>query len=741
MPRISIIIPVFNQWNLTRACLRSLKATAPVEATEVILVDNASSDVTPKAAPFLGPELFGNNFKYIRNEENRNFAGASNQGATEASGEYLLFLNNDTVLLPGWLDPLLADFAAYPNLAATGPLLLYPEKPLVGHTVQHLGVTISPFRNIHHLYEGIPAASPLAQKRRFFQIITAACMLTPKALFTNAGGFDEKYVNGFEDVDLCARLFSAGFRFTVNPGARVVHYQGQSAGRNAAEAANLKLMRQKALPLLKPDKAKFLEADGMRLGLNDWQIQTPLLSRENQKLLDVKASSLGREDLFAALIANPYWSEGWKRLLTALPDGEKEELAETVYTLAPEPDVPMNACRAAIALRNAKNAGRWLSAASAFCRPETVYEDMAEYQAAYAVSIGEPVIGKEYENWLDADPKFFKEKLRPFIAEFGRLVKELSVTPAPDSPWAFALDFHPEREHPYGGDAEFFNASEYRKMYDDVAPTGTTPWIHYLEKGKAEGRKPRASAPDYSDLTPERIARWQASPKNGVVVCTALAGNYERLLPPAFLNDGWRYVCFTDSDATDSKIWETAKIPYDDPDPIRRARWVKLHLPELFPDAEWVIWLDANIIIVSDLSGLTERREGLSLIPHPVRSCPYEEGRVCVQARKDFADVIEPQLALYKNEGLPEKSGLWETNVMLLKPSDPTVRKVFADWWNELEKHSRRDQISLPYALFKNGVKPATLFPENRSAHNYSGVCYLTHRETLLNEVPEAARK
>lgn len=277
MASVSIIIPVFNQWDLTRACLRSIKSTAPAESVEVILVDNASTDVTPKAAPFLGKELFGNYFAYIRNDDNRNFAGASNQGAASASGGFLFFLNNDTVLLPGWLGPLLEDFTQYPDLAGTGPLLLYPEKPLVGHTVQHLGVAVSPFRNVNHLYEGIPAASPLARKRRFFQIITAACMMMPRDLFHKMDGFDERYRNGFEDVDLCARLSASGYRFTVNPDARVIHYQGQSAGRSAAEAENSKRMQRKVLHLLKPDKSRFLEDDGMGLGLNGWQIQVPLL--------------------------------------------------------------------------------------------------------------------------------------------------------------------------------------------------------------------------------------------------------------------------------------------------------------------------------------------------------------------------------------------------------------------------------------------------------------------------------
>lgn len=448
---------------------------------------------------------------------------------------------------------------------------------------------------------------------------------------------------------------------------------------------------------------------------------------------------MSQETLLKALINNPYWNAGWKKLLAGLSDSEKEILAETVCRLVPEPSVPMAACRAAMSLRNQKRARYWFNTASVFCRPETVYQDLAENQAAYAFSIGELELGRESEDWAKKEQQFFYEELRPFIADFARLAKELKITAGTVSPWAFALDFDLDRDNPYGGDAEFFNASGYRKIYGDVASLGSDPWLHYLATGKAEGRKPCVSSIDYSRLTPERIAEWKTAPENGVVVCTALSGNYERLLPPAFLNDGWRYVCYTDADMADSGIWETRKIPFDNPDPVRRARWVKLHLPELFPDAEWVIWMDANIVIISDLSGLLDRKKALSLIRHPVRSCPYEEGVTCVKAGKDSAETIERQLSLYRCAGLPVNSGLWETNVMIVKPSDTSVKKVFADWWDELDKNSRRDQISLPYALFRNGMKPADLFPENhRSAHDYPGVCYLTHQETLMHESPIA---
>lgn len=249
----SIIIPVFNQWELTRACLKALASTIKDKSVEVIVVDNASTDVTQEACPFLGKQLFGNTFRYFRCTNNMNFGPASNIGAAMAVGEYLIFLNNDTVPLPGWYQPLIDDFSRFSKIAATGPLLLYPKSEPFGHTIQHLGVVVSPFLKVGHLYEGIPADSPLARKRRFFQIITGACMAIPRKLFIAVGLFDEKFINGFEDVDLCLRLRQQGYRMTVNPKAKVIHHKSQTPGRHQHEEANSRYLLQKCQNMFIPN--------------------------------------------------------------------------------------------------------------------------------------------------------------------------------------------------------------------------------------------------------------------------------------------------------------------------------------------------------------------------------------------------------------------------------------------------------------------------------------------------------
>lgn len=267
----SIVIPVYNQWKFTCNCLVALKKTLEGKSCEIIVIDNGSDDETEIACPDLGAQLFGEFFHYARFDSNRNFAPASNYGANIAKGEYLVFLNNDTVPLEGWYEPLVDDFSNFPDIAATGPLLVYPESAPFGHQVQHLGVFVTPTLTVDHLYEGIPAQSLLARKRRFFQIITAACMMMRRSLFDEIGRFDERFINGFEDVDLCARLWNAGYRMTVNPDARVVHHTSRTPGRHTYEAQNWRVLTLGNRQLLTPDWHIHLAKDGLTLRLSPWQ--------------------------------------------------------------------------------------------------------------------------------------------------------------------------------------------------------------------------------------------------------------------------------------------------------------------------------------------------------------------------------------------------------------------------------------------------------------------------------------
>src|SRR5207249_2442635 len=129
--RCSIVIPVYGQAALTQQCLDVLLAEnyASVDA-EIIVVDDCSPDDTPQML-----EQYGGRITYLRHETNTGFSTACNDGAAAATGDVLVFLNNDTLPQPGWLDALAGYAHSHPHVDVVGAKLLFPDD-----TVQHAGV-------------------------------------------------------------------------------------------------------------------------------------------------------------------------------------------------------------------------------------------------------------------------------------------------------------------------------------------------------------------------------------------------------------------------------------------------------------------------------------------------------------------------------------------------------------------------------------------------------------------------
>jgi len=427
----SIIIPVHNQWHLTQNCLSALKRTIIGKSYEVIVVDNGSSDATVKECPALGEALFGRKcFYYHRLECNLNFGPASNLGATFAKGEFLVFLNNDTVPLFDWYEPLLNDFALFPDIAVTGPLLLYPKREPFGFTVQHLGVLISPTLKVGHLYEGIPAESLLAQKRRFFQAITAACMMIRRKMFGDIGGFDERFVNGFEDIDLCVRLWRAGYKMTVNPKARVIHHTSQTSGRYKHETENFRLLMQGNLQLLAPDWHIHLQNDGLRPKVNSWLSCYPEDPGQLENLLPLAELSMPEKKEALLVLINKFPLD--YRLYNALADvlefeGDSETaiaILEAGLKICSEPDMCIALKRNAAQCGNRELEQRATALLKNFLMPFSSYVNLAEQQQNWCASISLVELAEIYATWVANKKTIFEEYHRPLTKRLRDMLTE-----------------------------------------------------------------------------------------------------------------------------------------------------------------------------------------------------------------------------------------------------------------------------------------------------------------------------
>jgi GT2 family glycosyltransferase len=253
-PRCSIVIPVHNQAALTSQCLDALVNEPPAVPFEVIVVDDASTDST---GDLLG--RYGDTIRVVSRGSNSGFAAACNDGARAAAGDYLVFLNNDTIPTKGWLDRL-SDYADdHARAAVVGAKLLFPND-----TVQHAGVVICQDGLPRHLYVGFPADHPAVNKSRRFQAVTAACALVRRGAFDQVDGFDTAFRNSLEDADLCLRLGERLHEVHYCHESVLYHLESISRGKRSDETEqNIRLFRSRWDDRVKPDELDYYKEDGL----------------------------------------------------------------------------------------------------------------------------------------------------------------------------------------------------------------------------------------------------------------------------------------------------------------------------------------------------------------------------------------------------------------------------------------------------------------------------------------------
>jgi GT2 family glycosyltransferase len=235
-PRLSILVPAYDEFAHTLACLRAIEAAPPPVPFEVVLADDASPD--PAMAGFAAVA----NLVYLRQSQNAGFVRNCNAAWARCRGAFVLLLNNDTRVLPGAIGCMLAAFEADPDIAAVGPKLIYPNGRL-----QEAGCYIRP--NGEGAMVGLfadPQEPAFCRDRDVTYCSGAALMLRRAAVGEVL--FDEAFYPAYcEDADLCLRLIAAGRRVRYVADAVVVHYLSVSTNRQAParKARNIARNQQK----------------------------------------------------------------------------------------------------------------------------------------------------------------------------------------------------------------------------------------------------------------------------------------------------------------------------------------------------------------------------------------------------------------------------------------------------------------------------------------------------------------
>jgi GT2 family glycosyltransferase len=226
-PRVSVIIPVFNKWAYTAACLRSLASSRNLPPLEVILVDDHSRDETAGLAQQV------NGLQYLRNSRNLGFVGSCNRGLEVARGEFTVLLNNDTQVLDGWLDALLQTFEKFPDTGLAGAQLLYPDGSL-----QEAGGIIFDDGSGWNYGKHDNADKPEYHCVREVDYCSGACIMLRSEVFRELNGFDARYAPAYyEDTDLAFRVREAGLKVRYQPAARIIHFEGITSGTDLNSGA------------------------------------------------------------------------------------------------------------------------------------------------------------------------------------------------------------------------------------------------------------------------------------------------------------------------------------------------------------------------------------------------------------------------------------------------------------------------------------------------------------------------
>lgn len=221
---VSIVIPSHNRTGYLLNCLKSIEANTQSLSGryEVVVVDNGSKD--PDFEIF--SKVAG--LRIVRLDENKGFVEGCNAGAKVARGRHLVFLNNDVMVTPGWLESLIRTMGAQRETGAVGAKLVYPSGRL-----QEAGCIVWSSGMCHNYGRGDDPSKPDYNYRREVDYCSAACLMVRRELFMHLGGFDPEYSPGYyEDVDLCFSIRKEGRKVLYEPRSVAIHFEGVTGGRD-----------------------------------------------------------------------------------------------------------------------------------------------------------------------------------------------------------------------------------------------------------------------------------------------------------------------------------------------------------------------------------------------------------------------------------------------------------------------------------------------------------------------------
>ncbi len=243
--RVSIIIPTRDFGEMLDQCLESIFSQSSYPNYEVIVIDNGSIEAETQTVFSKWQTKEPNRFQVYPLDIPFNYSQINNFAVTKATGEFLLFLNNDTkIITPDWITAMVEQ-AQRPSIGAVGAKLLYPNQ-----TIQHAGVVLGIAAATGHSHKHYPADAfgYLGQIVSIcnYAAVTAACLICRKTIFEQVGGFEETLTVGYNDIDLCLKFLEQGLQNIYLPHVQLYHYESKSRGEDLAPDKQARFFQETA---------------------------------------------------------------------------------------------------------------------------------------------------------------------------------------------------------------------------------------------------------------------------------------------------------------------------------------------------------------------------------------------------------------------------------------------------------------------------------------------------------------
>lgn len=229
------------------------------------------------------------------------------------------------------------------------------------------------------------------------------------------------------------------------------------------------------------------------------------------------------------------------------------------------------------------------------------------------------------------------------------------------------------------------------------------------------------------------------------VLYSCITGGYDNVPVHNYIAPDWDYVLFTDDENLIKRgkyeHWNIKPLVFNKLTNVKNARWHKVNTHILFPEYDYSLWLDSNIIVNNDnlfkvVDNLIKQKALIGVPNHPVRKCIYDEAEIIKNSNIDYKNIVDSEICFLKSQNYPKNNGLSETNVLFRQHNK--IKDTLDLWWYMIETYSKRDQLSFNYALWKTGIKQTPVYTDkdgfgnHRTSEDFTFVKSKTHNHNVV---------